>query len=338
MTTFTEVQPTLENYWRAIILFGRNVASYKFALAKSLLEVVPGGETFLPLSELARPFARHIATHLKNADKQATSGSSQFLDVCRQFNKGEVTEERLAEATARLGFNDVIDAFHVVGRGEIGVRFFTDERKGIRLTDDFFRLTEQYQHRNLPHEVEARWRLVETAWKLKLPRNTLVVTYDSGAELLIAEDPQVGRTNITPCRHALNGYQKGKCFYCFADVSLVEGAADLTDVDHFFPHQLKGRRVVEAVDGVWNLVLACKACNRGAGGKFGQLPQVRYLDRLHRRNEYLIDSHHPLRETLLAQTGPTEQARHAFLQGTHDVAKQLLVQTWKPHDELEPAF
>lgn len=25
MITFTEVQPTLENYWRSIILFGRNV-------------------------------------------------------------------------------------------------------------------------------------------------------------------------------------------------------------------------------------------------------------------------------------------------------------------------
>lgn len=34
----TEGQPTLENYWRAVILFGRNVASYKFALGKSLLE------------------------------------------------------------------------------------------------------------------------------------------------------------------------------------------------------------------------------------------------------------------------------------------------------------
>ena len=27
---------TTEDYWRAIILFGRNVASYKFALARSL--------------------------------------------------------------------------------------------------------------------------------------------------------------------------------------------------------------------------------------------------------------------------------------------------------------
>lgn len=39
MSTFTRTDPTLENYWRAIILFGSNVASYKFALARSLLSL-----------------------------------------------------------------------------------------------------------------------------------------------------------------------------------------------------------------------------------------------------------------------------------------------------------
>jgi hypothetical protein len=31
---FIDTQPTREDYWRSIILFGWNVASYKFALAK----------------------------------------------------------------------------------------------------------------------------------------------------------------------------------------------------------------------------------------------------------------------------------------------------------------
>src|SRR5262245_6621557 len=170
MTPFTDHLPSLDNRWRAVILFGRNVASYKFALGQALLEAATGGKTFLPLADLALPYARHIAAHLRLADRQATSPSSRFLDSCRQFNRGELSEEKLAEVTARLGFNNVLDAFHVVGRGEVGVRFFHDERdtpgKGIRLTDELFRLTELYQHRNLPHEVEARWRLVETAWQL----------------------------------------------------------------------------------------------------------------------------------------------------------------------------
>src|SRR5262245_58559781 len=154
MTTFAEVHPSLDNYWRAIILFGRNVASYKFALGKTLLEAARGGKTFLPLTEIALPFARHIAGHMKLADKQATSRSSEFLDSCRKFNREELSEEGLADVAVRLGFNNVIDAFHVVSGGELGVRFYTDERatpgKGIRLTDNIFKLTELHQHRNLP--------------------------------------------------------------------------------------------------------------------------------------------------------------------------------------------
>lgn len=41
---FQEKYPALESYWRSVILVGRNVASYKFALAKSLLEIAPTGK------------------------------------------------------------------------------------------------------------------------------------------------------------------------------------------------------------------------------------------------------------------------------------------------------
>ena len=41
ISLYQETSPSLDSYWRSIILFGRNVASYKFALAKSLLEIAP---------------------------------------------------------------------------------------------------------------------------------------------------------------------------------------------------------------------------------------------------------------------------------------------------------
>ena len=53
MSLLTEVQPTLENHWRAVILFGRNVASYKFALGQSLLELAPHGKEVVTLEDLA---------------------------------------------------------------------------------------------------------------------------------------------------------------------------------------------------------------------------------------------------------------------------------------------
>lgn len=342
MTNFTEVHPTLDNYWRAVILFGRNVASYKFALGRSLLDVVRQGKVFVPLAELAVPFSRHLADHLLACDRQATSSSSRFLDECRRFNRGELTREQLVEATVRLGFNNVIDAFHVVGDGPIAVEFFRDERntpgKGIRLTDELFKLVEMYQHRNLPSEIEARWRLVETAWELSLPYSALVVAYDAETGGIVADTRLARRKAVAPCRDALNGYQKGRCFYCYGDVSVVEGADDLADVDHLFPHRLKPFKVADPIDGVWNLVLACQTCNRGAEGKFDRLPELRYLERLHTRNEFLIYSHHPLRETLIHQTGASTQARRTFLNSAYHDAVRLLVQRWSPVHEYEPAF
>ena len=193
MPSFTEVHPSPESYWRAVILFGRNVPSYKLALAKSLIELADEGRTFTTLEDLSWPFAKHICDHLKLADKQGSFTSSRFLDACRKFNAGDISQEQLLSTTTKLGFNNVIDAFHVVQAGEIGVRFFMDERngplKGIRLTDDLLRMAEGGQWENLPHEVEARWRLVETAWELDLPRHVLSVGYDPENDLGVTRRP-----------------------------------------------------------------------------------------------------------------------------------------------------
>ena len=207
MSSFLEIEPALESYWRSVILFGRNVASYKFALAKSLLDFANRQVEVVPLEQLAEPFALNLCEHLKLEDKQTTSRSSSFLDQCRKFNLGEIDKQKLLDSTVKLGFNNVIDAFHIVHDGEVGVRFFTDERntqtKGIRLTDHVFELRTMV---DLAGEVEARWRLVETAWGLKLPRHVLTVAYDSEDEAFIVNDPSLRRKTITGCRAALNGY------------------------------------------------------------------------------------------------------------------------------------
>jgi hypothetical protein len=342
MARFEDEYPTLENYWRAIILFGRNVASYRFALGKSLLELALEEKTHVSLAELSEPFSRYLLDHLRIAPKQGTSPSSRFLKACRDRIEGTMGQDELIETTSRLGFANVIDAFHVVGPSEIPVRFFTDERKtevnGICLTDDLLDLAKHIQRENLEHEVEARWRLVETAWALNLHRQLITVDHDPEAKSIVAIDNNQRRVSVTSSRDALNGYQKGKCFYCFGDISVVAGSANLADVDHFFPHLLKVEQLVPAVDGIWNLVLACTSCNRGVAGKSSMVPSIRLLDRLHTRNEYLIQSHHPLRETLMRQTGKNESARSDFLQQVFTIARTHLVHTWEPREKHEPAF
>ena len=44
MSGFVETSPTADAYWRSIILFGSNSATYKFALGKSLLEIAAGDQ------------------------------------------------------------------------------------------------------------------------------------------------------------------------------------------------------------------------------------------------------------------------------------------------------
>ena len=329
---FLQYSPTLDNYWRSIILFGRNVASYKFALAKSLLEFRERGSDVISLEELAEPFSRNLCSHLAAAPKQATSPSSKFLNTCKLFNEGEISGSQLIEATSKLGFVNVIDAFHTVNQGEIEKKFFLDERKaskGIRLTDDLFSLFETSQFSSLSGEVEARWRLVETAWELNISKRLIAVDFDPiSADLFVNKIG--GRVDITSSRDALNGYQKGKCFHCFSDISISPNHPDLADVDHFFPWKLKEHGVAHPVDGVWNLVLACKGCNRGRGGKSARVPSIKLLYRLKKRNDFLINSHHPLRETLIAQTGGSEAVRKSFMQKTYNEAKAILIHEWDP--------
>ena len=121
---FEEEYPSLDSYWRSIILFGKNSASYKFALAKSLLEIVPTGKTEISLEELALPFSKHLCEHLKKAPKQGTSARSQFLETCNHFNQGIITHAELIDTTVKKGFNNVIDAFHNVNNSSIPVQFY----------------------------------------------------------------------------------------------------------------------------------------------------------------------------------------------------------------------
>ena len=234
------------------------------------------------------PFSKHIAEHLVVCDKQITSASSKFLEGCRGFNAKQINQDALIDLTVQLGFNNVMDAFHNVHNEEVP-RFFSDERKnkgGIILTDNFYRLGEQYQYDNLAAETEARWRLVETAWELNVPKHLIQIDYKEESREFFA-DNKLRRVPVTAASPSLNGYQK---------------------------------------------VLACIDCNRGVNGKFAKLPSLPLLERLHARNEYLITSHHPLRETLIVQTGNSTEKRQKFLQDAYNcsITHYGIHQKWQP--------
>ena len=136
------------------------------------------------------------------------------------------------------------------------------------------------------------------------------------------------RKNVTSARNALNGYQKGKCFYCYNYISTLKNSPNLCDVDHFFPHTLKNKNFDGYIDGIWNLVLSCNRCNRGEDGKFAKAPSKEMVEKLYKRNEYFCSSHHPLRETIIKQLGETSKKRKSILQKLFNQASSVLIHEW----------
>lgn len=340
-TPFQQNDPSLESQWRALILFGKNTTTYKFAFAKSLLQAANQERNRVSLKELALPFARYMVAHIRANDNQGNVPSSRYLNACRAFIRQEIDEEALRQATLRDGFRYVIDAFQQVNGAKIPQPFYQKDfaggSKGLVITDELLRLKESFHFPHFGQEVEARWQLVETAWNLKINPNLLDVKYDEDKETLYLEKGSMRRVDVTSARDALNGYQKGKCFYSFQDISILSGSENLCAVDHFLPHINKQAHDREGanINGVWNLVLAEASVNRN---KLARVPEIRFLQRLHRRNEWYISSKHPLAETIINQTGKTTVQRAAFLNRQYDIALQASIHTWAPTLEFPGSF
>jgi len=321
---FVEHDLTLTTCWRAIILQGRNTASYKFALAKSLLNINTGNSS-ISRSDLAVPFALNIVAHLKNNPKQSVGAhEGKLITACKNFNDNKITEDELFAVAAKEGFRYVFDAFHNVGKGEVPYRFFDSHGEAITLTDNFHQLLESSQIENIGYEVDARWRLWETAISLQINPNHLIVENDAINDSLFINGIESRRVIVTSSRDALSGYQKGKCFYCNRDISIVQGLESSCDVDHFFPESLKRPNI----NGIWNLVLACKPCNRW--DKSDKVPNINLVEKLHKRNNFYVSSHHPLRETIINQTGVSEMERRDFLQNFYNYAVDIKVNIYIP--------
>ena len=340
MINFQENDPSLESQWRAIILFGKNSATYKFAFGKALLELTSQEKSSITLKELAPLFVDSILNHLKENDRQGNSNSSKFLNACREYNTNEITYDNLINITEKYGFNNVVDAFQNVNGAVIPNKFYEKDyakTKRIVITDDLLKLKESIQFTNFNKEVDARWNLVETAWNLQINPNLLEVKIDDNLQTLFIENNFMRRIDITSAKASLNGYQKGKCFYSFQDISINSGDSNLCSVDHFFPHvhKINLNESGANVNGVWNLVLAEKFVNLEKSAK---IPELKYLERLYKRNEFYIASKHPLGETIVNQTGKNSKERRLFLQKQYDLSVNLSIHKWKPKIELEPLF
>ena len=306
------------------------------------MELSEHDKEFISLEDLSPIYVKHMLEHVRSGKRQITSQGSKFIQACQLYEAKQITYEQLLLVTEKLGFKNVLDAFHNVPGTSLQANFFIKDvrgkRLGITLSDDLFKMNNGTQGKNMLEEVEGRWNLVETAWNERNPN--LEIKYDINNEDFFTFRPVTAenylkshnRIHLTPVRKPLNGYQKGKCFYCFGPISITTNHHETCDVDHFIPLSIQYSSSVDLdLNGVWNLVLACQECNRGdKNGKFARLPEIHFLHRLNKRNEYLIQSNHPLKETLMMRTGKTQYARNHFLEVMFNLAKSIKAAEWVP--------
>ena len=114
MTVFNHL-----DYWKAITLFGLNVATYKPALAKVLISAANEGVKEIKWEDLSRRFLNEYKSRIETngMPQQSNPGRKTKLERIIDEQKVNLIDEGQAIwKVANEGFNDVVPRFHTVGQ------------------------------------------------------------------------------------------------------------------------------------------------------------------------------------------------------------------------------
>jgi len=301
-------------FWRAIILFGLNTATYKIALAQCLIQFVSREKTSVSMQELAEAFFDLYTSRLQNGKPQLLLPHRQTVmeRIIALHTLGRLDRMEAIESVEREAFGDVLPRFHTLNNMSLPVSFYEHTVSGLVLTNDIFEIFTQKERIDLIQELDAKWNLLEAAFQIKRNNATSHITND--IRLLYLQEGYE-RKNVTPLRPILHGCQNGLCFYCGVSMGNDQGC-----IDHLIPRQAIHH------DQVWNLVLAHTFCNQQ---KSDAMPGTNYLERLIERNEHLININHPLKEQLLQELGSTPERRRVKIAQQYKDAEMIVAYTWK---------
>jgi hypothetical protein len=322
--------------FRTILLFGKNVSTYKFALCSALLNLKPQNE--IRFSDLSDDFLKELYRHYKSCPDQWTGGANTVTKAFDEYSLNGNWESLVKIAETNI-YKYVFDAFHNVGGSNIKneyALFEHDKRdKKLVLTDSINLVLENPTFKNIIiTENESRWRIVEEAWKNKLSPNLL--EYDvTDKNLYSFNINKVNkRTNLRSAVNVLLPYQKGHCFYCNKKINIGSSSEqnDFPDVDHFWPYSflVKYNIAPISVNGIWNLVVACQECNRGGLGKFDSPASIEYFQKLLTRNLLFVEEQrHSLKNSiLLSMSALNAKEVDDRMQMMYNLFKQIA--GWKP--------
>ena len=309
------------DYWKAIVLYGLNNATYKMALASVLLESAKNGEVRLEWIDLC---GRYLDSYIKrlsdgSSPQQANPSRRTLMErIVTELKAQRISYDEAIGRVADEGFEDVIPRFHTIGRDPFLARSkFYDFEKGKYLTlkDSLLALNSKDE---LLDEVRSRWSLLEGAFTIQQSNFQLA---NNVREVYLANGYR--RTSLTPLVPFLQGYQANICFYC--------GEAILNDihVDHVLPRQLMNH------DEVWNLVLVHAECNLS---KLDKLVGTHFIEKLIARNENIMGSNHPWKSKISSSLGDTKRKRVTNLRKHYENTKAALGQVyWGGSSDYNPS-
>ncbi|WP_369068353.1 HNH endonuclease [Kineococcus terrestris] len=299
--SFYRAEPSAATSWRMAVLMGDNSRTYKFALAAALLAEARAGRDEVPVEDLATRYVRELAGRspdVSQASARTLSGPTDFVNVVREEREALLEDRGPSDRLHGMAVQNIVTMpmkhFHNA-QGGVAHRFFEVEGvrglRVVRLTPAMLEVV--FATDALEGELASRWSIVESAFAAGVSSRS-VGLYPSadGTELFMPHR----RAAVASSLPALRGFQHGRCFYCHALLSPEPGAAH---VDHVFPWSLMNRLQLRDLDlnGLWNLVAACAACNLG---KSDRLPGEADLEALVARNEAVLASPEPLKVGLRA--------------------------------------
>ena len=304
---------TSKDKWKGIILFGLNAATYKMALAKSLLEFSSMGKTIVPWDELSENYLGHYLERLKskNMPQQGIPHRRTVMEkIVNRLQSNVVTHTNAIEEVGDKAFDDVIPRFQTIGRDSkiVGEHFYEFEHgKKIILKDSLLSFSNS-ERDELESELTARWGLLEGAFSISISNYELA---NDIREIYLRDGYE--RKSLTGNIPFLNGYQGNGCFYCGEELS------DDVHVDHVLPRQVVNH------DEIWNLVLAHGDCNLLKSDK---LVGEHFIKKLIARNENIMGSNHPWKNKISSSLGTTPKKRSQRLQEHYKSVKKVLGNNW----------
>jgi len=107
-----------EEYWKSIILYGLNAATYKMALGKCLLEFAQNEKATVQWDELSLAFFLKYKQRLQAHPMPQQSNPNRLTTlerIVRQVELGTLTDDQAVGKIAKEGFQDVVPRFQTIG-------------------------------------------------------------------------------------------------------------------------------------------------------------------------------------------------------------------------------